>query len=476
MNTSSTGFQRRVPLVMAAAFFLLLLDGAILNTSLPAMAASLQARPLAMSAAVTVYLLAAGAVLPVSGWVGDRWGLRRAVVLSLGVFTLASGWCGVAQTAPQLIAARVLQGAAAGLLMPLARTLALRGTRPQDLIGVTALLTWPALFAPVLGPPLGGLVTTYASWRWNFWLNLPLGLAAVVLMLRWVPADGPGRRRPLDGAGAIGAAAALVLLLGGMEGLAHARDLPGAGAASLAALALGLLTGAWTLRHLRRTPHPLVSLAPLARRSFAVATVAGGTFASMCLQATPYLLPLMFQLGFGLSAAAAGALLLPYFLGNLGIKTVTTPLLRHFGFRRLMLGAGVCCALTIGACALLDADTPYTWLAVLLVLAGASRSVLLTALNTLTFADVPEAERGAAATLSTVSMQVSTALGVALGTLALVAAAWLAGRPGSGSPVSADFRVAFVVLAVVCALAVLGFLRLHRDTGLAVTGQAAGDA
>jgi EmrB/QacA subfamily drug resistance transporter len=476
MGPSSTSQQRRVPLVMAAAFFLLLLDGAILNTSLPAMAASLQARPLAMSAAVTVYLLAAGAVLPVSGWIGDRWGLRRMVVLSLLAFTLASALCGLAQTAPQLIAARVLQGAAAGLLMPLARTVALRGVGPQDLIGVTALLTWPALFAPVLGPPLGGFITTYVSWRWNFWLNLPLGLAAVVLMQRWVPADGPRPRRPLDVAGAIGSAAALVLLLGGMEGLAHARELPGAASASLAALTLGLVAGAWTLRHLRRTPHPLVSLAPLARRSFAVATVAGGTFASMCLHATPYLLPLMFQLGFGLSAAASGALLLPYFLGNLGVKTVTTPLLRHFGFRRLMLGAGLCCTLTIGACGLLDARTPYGWLAVLLVLAGAARSVLFTALNTLTFAEVPEAERGAASTLSTVSMQVSTALGVALGTLALVAAGWWAGRPGSGSPATADFRAAFVVVAVACAMAVLGFLRLHRNTGLAVTRRTAGSA
>jgi MFS family permease len=182
--------------------FMLLLDGTILNTSLPAMATALHVPPLTLSAAVTVYLLTGAAVLPLASWLGDRYGLRRLFVLAIALFTGASLLCGLAQDATQLVLARALQGLGGGLMLPVGRTLAMQGARKEDLIGITALLTWPALFAPVLGPPLGGLITTYASWRLNFLLNVPLGLAAMVLILRlvrhwawsccWADWNGPG--------------------------------------------------------------------------------------------------------------------------------------------------------------------------------------------------------------------------------------------------------------------------------------------
>jgi EmrB/QacA subfamily drug resistance transporter len=465
------GHSRRVTLTVAASFFMLLLDGTILNTSLPRMALALNVPPLTLSAAVTVYLLSGAAVLPLASWLGDRHGLRRLFVVAIALFTLASLLCGLAQNAPQLVLARALQGLGGGLMMPIGRTLVLQRARKEDFIRIAALLTWPALFAPVLGPPLGGLITTYASWRWNFLLNVPLGAIAIALILRWVPIDMPAERRPLDRRGAIGAALGLMLVLGGLEWVAHVMGDGASLLQSLLTTAGGIAVLAWTVRHLRRAPHPLVSLAPLAQRTFAVATAAGGTFAAMCLHACPFLLPLLFQLGLGRNAVSSGALLLPYFLGNLGMKSVTTPILVRFGFRNVMVTAGGCSAAAIAAFGLLSAQTPWAALAALLFFAGCARSMLLTAIASLTFADIPQAQRGAASTLSTVSMQVAGTLGVAVGAVLLGLAQFVHGHhPHLALP---DFRVAFVTMGLICALTVIPFWRLPRAAGAEMIGRPA---
>ncbi|MDB5958577.1 MAG: Major facilitator transporter [Ramlibacter sp.] len=465
--------MRRVTLTVAAALFMLLLDGSILNTSLPAMAHALEVRPLMLSAAVTVYLLTGAAVLPLASWLGERFGLRRLFVLAIVLFTGASLLCGFAQDATQLVLARALQGLGGGLMMPVGRTLAMQGARKEDVIGITALLTWPALFAPVLGPPLGGFITTYASWRWNFLLNVPLGLLAVFLIVRWVPRDTQQPRRPLDVRGAVGAALGLMLLLGGLDWTAHVVGDRAGRLQALLTLAFGVAALVWTVKHLKRTPHPVVSLAPFEHRTFLVATAAGGTFASMCLQATPFLLPLMFQLALGRGAVAAGALLLPYFLGNLGMKSVTTPILLRLGFRRVLVGAGAVNALAIAAFALVDANTPWSALVILLAVAGCARSMLMTAINTLMFADVLPAQRAAASALSTVSMQAAGALGVAIGAIALAVA-----QSAHGSPhlELGDFHAAFLAMAAFCALATVSFWRLPVDAGAEMTRATAGRA
>ena len=458
--------MHRVTLTVAAAFFMLLLDGSILNTSLPVMAHALQVKPLALSAAVTVYLLAAAAMLPMASWLGERLGLRRLFVIAIALFTLASLLCGLAQGAQELVLARALQGLGGGLMMPVGRTIAMRDARKEDLIGITALLTWPALFAPVLGPPLGGFITTYVSWRWNFLFNVPLGIVAIALILRWVPHDAKHAPRPLDVPGAAGAALGLVLLLGGLEWAAH---VVGEGAGRMQAvmtIAAGGAVLAWTVHHLRRTPNPVVSLAPFEHRTFLVATAAGGTFASMCLQATPFLLPLLFQLAMGRSAVDAGALLLPYFLGNLAIKSVTTRILLHLGFRRMLVATGLGNAAAIAAFALVGPQTPWIVLVVLLVVAGCIRSMMLTAINTLMFADVTAPQRPAASSLATMSMQTAGALGVAVGAIVLAVSESL---HGGTHLVLADFHAAFLAMGLFCALATISFWRLPHDAGAEMT-------
>ena len=458
------GHDRRVTLTVAGIVFMLLLDGTILNTSLPSIARALRVPPLDLSATVTVYLLAAVAVLPMSAWLGARFGVRRVFILSIALFTLASLACGCTQNAGQLVAARAFQGLGGGLMLPVGRTLALRRARSQDIIGVTALLTWPALFAPVLGPPLGGLITTYASWRWNFLLNVPLGALAIAVLMRLVAPDRPAERPPLDVPGACGSVAGLMLLIGGLEWLAHAQAGARAGA-GLCTLS-GIASLAWTVRHLRRTPHPLISLAPFERQTFAVATAAGGTFASMAMQSTPFLLPLMFQLALGRDAVQAGALLLPYFLGNLGMKSVTTPILVRFGFRRVMVVSAAFNAIAIAGFAAAGPDTPWPALAAWLVFAGCTRSMLLTAINTLAFAELPPAQRGAASALTAISAQMASAMGVACGALLLAVSQAAHEHPAL---TLGDFRLAFLAMGAVCAGTVVQFWRLPHDAGSDVT-------
>ena len=465
--------MRRVTLTVAAALFMLLLDGTILNTSLPVMATALDVRPLALTGAVTVYLLTGAALLPMASWLADRFGLRRVFVLAIALFTIASLLCGLAQDATQLMLARALQGLGAGLMMPVGRTIAMQGARKEDIIGITALLTWPALFAPVLGPPLGGFITTYVSWRWNFLLNVPIGVAAIVLILRWVPRGTRQAPRPLDVPGALGAALGLMLLLGGLQWTAHVIGDDRERLPALATIAIGIAALAWTVHHLRRAAHPVVSMTPLEHRTFRAATATGGTFAAMCLQSTPFLLPLMFQLALGRSAVDAGALLLPYFLGNLGMKSVTTPILLKLGFRRVLVLMGAANAAAIAAFALVGPQTPWPALIALLVAAGCVRSMLMTAINTLMFADIPPPQRGAASALSTVSMQVAGALGVAVGAIVLAIAQ---AAHGEAHLALGDFHAAFLAMGVFCALATVSFWRLPHDAGAEMTRATAGRA
>jgi EmrB/QacA subfamily drug resistance transporter len=462
MKRMTVSFEnRRVTLAIAAVMFMLVLDGSILNTSLPLIAASQGVSALSLSAVVTAYLLAAAAVLPVSTWLGERFGMRRVFLLGVGLFTLASLFCGLARSPEQLVLARVLQGGGGALLLPIGRTLALRGAPKQDVMSITALLTWPTLFGPVLGPPLGGYLSTYASWRWNFLLNVPIGLAGMLLLIRWVPRDEPASARPFDAIGFIGAALGLTLFIGGVEWISHDLNASAGRLGAIACAASGVIGLVLTGWHLRRAPHPVVSLSPFEHHSFVVSTV-GGTLAATAIQSTPFLLPLMFQLGLGRGAVAAGALLLPYFGANLGMKTITTPILRRFGFRTVLIVAGGLSALSIAAYALVDNDTPHALLLTLLMLSGGSRSMLMTAISTLGVAEMPPAKLGASSTLSAISMQVAGAMGVALGALVLAFASHQAGRE---QLMAADFHAAFLVVALFNAVAVIQFWRMPAHAG-----------
>jgi len=459
----TSGAARRVALIVAAAFFMQNLDGAIINTSLPQMARAFAVRPNDLNIGITAYILSTAAFVPLSGWIADRLGAKRVFAAAIVVFTLASLACGLAQNLWLFVAARAVQGLGGALMTPVGRMVVLKSAAKADLLAATALITWPALIAPVVGPVLGGFITTYVDWRWNFFLNLPLGLAGVALVLAFIPGGRDESRGRFDPLGFLLTSTSLIALLAGLEGLTQGRAL----ALSAAGLLLGIGLGWTAIRHLRRHDAPLLELSSLKVRTFVISTVEAGNLMRLTIAATPFLLPLMFQVAFGLSAWRAGLYVLAYFAGNLLMKTVTTPALRRFGFRNVLVANGALAGLAMLACAFLTPATSAVIVVLVLLAAGLTRSMQFTALATLAFADIEPHQRGSSSTLSSMLQQVAAGLGVALGAILLTASQ---GLRGAGHLALADFRFAFIAVGVMALLGSALFLRLRPDAGAEVSG------
>ncbi|MES2400890.1 MAG: MFS transporter [Pseudomonadota bacterium] len=462
--------SRAAVLTVAGVFFLLLLDSSILNTSLPQVARSMGVQPLALSPTITGYLLASVVAMPLSGWLSGKFGARRVYLAAIAIFMLSSAACGASMALWQLIAARVVQGAAGGLMFTVGRTLAIRDAPKSDLLNITSMLVWPALLAPVLGPPIGGLITTYASWRWNFLINVPLGLIALGFTMKFVPRDGAVRRLPMDWPGAAMTGTGLAALFGGLEMTVIAAAEKSRWPVAIVLVVTGAVLLALAFRHLKKAQHPVISLAPLKADTFRLATASAGIYSSACLHATPYLLPLGLQLGFGLSAAAAGAMMLPYFLGNLVMKSITSPMLRRFGFKQVLLVDGLVAMLLIAGIGFLTPQTPMVLTVAVLMLAGGVRSMLFTAINTLAFVDVSNAERGHAATLTSISQSLGQTLGITASALLLAGAQAFHGGAALGVT---DFRIAFAGVCIIGVLSLLPYLRLSAQAGHEVIGREA---
>ncbi len=440
------------------------LDGTVIATALPAMAVDFQEPVVALSVGISAYLLTLAVFIPLSGWVADRFGTRDVFVAAILVFTGASMLCGLSTGLWSFVAARVLQGIGGAMMVPVGRLTVLRTTEKTALVGAIALLTWPALAAPVLGPPVGGFLTTYASWRWIFYLNVPLGLIAIGLSAALMPNLRSERVRPFDRPGFVLSGLSLALIMEGTELISGSGPVWSGPAMLLA----GGLIGLAAIRHGLRATHPMLDLSPMRVQTFAV-TATGGTIFRVTISTIPFLLPLLFQIGFGLDAFHSGLLVLATFLGNIGMKPMTTSVMRRWGFRDVAVVTGVLAALTLAACAWLYPSTPIAVIVVLLFAGGLARSMQFTVLNTLSFVDIAPAAMSAASSLASVAMQMSIGLGVALGAavLHLVAA-----RHG-GPPVLADFHLVFLLIAALMLTGLPPFLRLPRDAGAEVSGHRA---
>ena len=457
---------RWVPYVVAATFFMENLDATIITAVLPQMAGSFGVVPARMSIGISAYLLALAVFIPVSGWMADRYGPRRIFATAIVVFTCASLLCGLSTGLTAFTLARLLQGLGGAMMVPVGRLVVLRQTEKKDLMGAIAILTWPGLAAPIIGPPVGALITEYLSWHWIFFINIPLGILALGVALKLIHSPGSGLR-PLDVPGFISSGLGFSLLMLGLElASQNPLDLP----ATVAAIVVGIVLLAWSVRHMLGAAHPLIDLSVLRIPTFA-AMARGGSLFRIAISTAPFLVPLMLQLGFGFSSITTGWMLLALFAGNLAMKPGTSFMMKRLGFRGVLLGNGMLVLLGFAACALFTRDTPLAVIAIVLFIGGLTRSMQYTALNTVAFADVAPPQMSGASTLFSVLQQMNSGIGIAFGAMALRLGEAIRGH-GAAAPSAADFRFAFVAVVCLCALALLDCLRISKSAGAHVTGHA----
>jgi EmrB/QacA subfamily drug resistance transporter len=454
-----------VALLVAGAFFMENLDGTVIATALPQMALSFGANPVDLNLGMTAYMLTLAVFIPVSGWVADRLGARTVFTSAIGLFTVASILCGISNSLWQFTASRILQGIGGAMMVPVGRLVVLRITEKKDLMRSIAYITWPGLAAPVIGPPLGGFITTYSSWRWIFYLNVPLGIIGIILALLWITND-RGPAGPFDWWGFALAGTACTSFIYSIElmGQDDVRWL-----ATGLFFVYALVAGTIAVMHMRRAAHPLIDFKCLKVQTYSV-VIWGGSLFRIAIAVSPFLLPLMFQLAFGMSAFQSGLLVLALFAGNLGMKTVTTPILRRFGFRSVLLVNGVITALLILSFSFITPGTPRVVTVVLLFAHGLSRSMQFTSINTLAFVDIPKSSMSSASSFFAVMQQMSMGMGVAVGAVTLRIATWIHGGT-SAMPTTPDFHLAFAMVSVIALLAIVDYLALDAKAGAEVSGR-----
>ena len=452
--------QRNVALLVAGCFFMEMLDGTIVTTASPQIARSLHAQPAEIGLVVTAYLLTLAVLIPLSGWLTRRLGNRVVFLTAITVFTLASVGCAVSVSLAELVAMRVLQGAGGAMMVPVGRTMVVSMADKRDLLRITSYVVWPGLLAPVIAPLAGGLITTYASWHWIFLINVPLGAVAFCVAWRLVRGGETGAPPPLDLAG-------VLLTCAGLGALTYAAHLVSQPAPPpVATAAFGLVSAALlaaAVWHLRGAPHPLLNLRTLTVPTFRVSQFGGTAYWLVC-GAMPFLLPLLFQTQFGWSPVKSGAVTAFVFVGNVGIKPATTPLINRFGFRPVLVAATVGTTVAVAALGFTTAATPVAVIAALTLVSGITRSVGFTVYSTVGLADMAPSLMRDANTLAATSIQLGAGLAIAVATVALRVGGLLPGAAGADGGQTA-YTVAFCLLALIALGTTVQALRMDPRAG-----------
>jgi EmrB/QacA subfamily drug resistance transporter len=456
--------KRYLPWVVATVLFMEQLDSTIVNTAVPAMAASLHVEPLSLKAVVASYILSLAVCIPVSGWMADRFGTRRVFFSAVSVFTIASILCGLAVNPPMLVAARLLQGVGGAMMMPVGRLTIVRTFAKSELLAAMNFVVIPALIGPLLGPTVGGLIVHVASWREVFFVNVPVGVVALTMIWRYLPEYRAEVPRPLDVVGLVlfGSGVALLSWLLEIFG-EHRLDITSSGVLLLVALAL---LAAYAI-HAGHTPHPLLRLALFRLRTFRV-SVAGGFITRIGIGGMPFLLPLLYQLGMGLPAWQSGMMMMPAAAGAIGMKFLSARVLRRFGYRNVLIVNTLLIGLAIALFSRVDAATPIPLILLLSLCLGFFNSLQFSSMNTMAYADVEGPETSMASTLASSLQQLSLSFGLATGSL--VAGWYLRGLPQDDMAlVAGALHHAFLTLAIITVVSSVSFWGLRRDDGESVS-------
>ena len=447
-----------VPLVVACALFMENMDSTVIATSLPAIAQDLHQDPITLKLALTSYLLSLAVFIPASGWAADRFGARPIFRGAIVIFVLGSILCGLSTSLPAFIASRAVQGLGGAMMVPVGRLVLLRSVPREELVTALAYLTVPALLGPILGPPLGGFITTYFEWRWIFWINVPVGILGVVLATLFIPDIREKVVWPLDVKGFILSGTGLSCLSFGLT-VAGRSVVP---AQITAGLILGgaLLVAAY-VAHARRVRFPIIDLGLLRIPTFRASVTGGSTF-RMGIGALPFLLPLLLQLGFGLNPFQSGCLTFAAAAGAMLMKTTAGPILRRFGFKRVLVWNAVLSSVFMVAYGLFTPSTPELLLWAALLGGGFLRSLQFTSINALAYADIDAPAMSRATSFASVAQQLSLSTGIAAGAGAIELSQWW---HGDALLATRDFSAAFFAVAVLSASASLVFVRLPVDAG-----------
>jgi len=458
-----------LPLIIACALFMENLDGTIIATSLPVIATDLVVNPISLKLALTAYLVSLAVFIPISGWMSDRYGSRTVFRAAIAVFVVGSLACGFSNSLEGFVLARFVQGMGGAMMVPVGRLVLLKSVEKNQLVQVLSYLTMPALLGPILGPPLGGFISTYWHWRWIFFINVPIGLIGWTLAGRYVPEIVEDLRTPLDWQGFLLSGIGLSALTLGAATLGQ-HLLPPIGSGLCIAGGAACIAGyvAHARRFQREGRRPVLDFSFLRVKSY-FAGVVGGSLFRIGVGASPFLLPLMLQLGFGYTALQSGLLTCSSAAAAMFMKTLATRILKRFGFRTVLWVNALVASSTIVAYGAFSATTPVALMLGLLLFGGFFRSLQFTSLNALSYADIDKRDMGAASGLANVAQQMSLSTGVTLGAGALEAMALAGGRT---EVVAGDFRVAFLVVGLVSASSFWLIRRLPRDAGDEVSGRA----
>ena len=460
----SSPSDRILPLIVATALFMENMDSTVISTSLPAIAQALGTNPLALRLAVTSYLLSLAIGIPASGWTADRFGTRNVFRTAIGVFVLGSICCAASHSLQEFVLARILQGAGGAMMTPVGRLIMVRSIEKHRLLNAMSLVTIPALIGPICGPPLGGFITTYASWHWIFLINVPIGLVGIALASRFIPNSRVERPDRFDFIGFLLAGCAIAGLAFGLSAIGL-EYLPNGVVASL--LGGGAVAAVAYFIHAKRTPSPILDLNLFRLPTFR-ASIIGGFLFRLGIGALPFLLPLLLQIGFRLTPFQSGLITFTTALGSMFMKAAVASVLRHFGYRNVLLYNALISSAFLAACATFVQGMPFAAMIAILLSGGFFRSLQFTSINTIAYAEIEPAKMSRATAMVSAAQQLSLSTGVAIG--ALVVELTLRLRHSTTMGIN-DFPPAFLFVGLLSASAVFIFMRLPPDAGAELAGR-----